>query len=384
MQAGEQFDLAIVGGGIVGLAHALAASRLGLSVVVIDRDPQATGASIRNFGFVVVSGEERGSVWQRAMRSRDVWLDVAGHAGIEVLQRGSIVVARKSAALAVIEAFLKTEMGAGCELLSPAELARRQPQLDSQDFQGALWSPHEIRVESKGAIPRLADWLATEHGVNFRRGTAVQRIELPVIETSRGAIRAGKVVVCPGDDFATLFPERIAAYNVTRCKLQMLRLADPGFRLSAPVLSDLSLARYAGFAALPEAAALKHLLATDEKAAVDNGVHLIVVQSADGSLVVGDSHHYGTALDPFASDIVDEIILKEYCKVFTRAQPKVIARWTGTYASADRTMFVDEPGPDIRLVMITGGNGASTAFAIAEEVVAELFGATVEDTRRSA
>src|SRR3954454_21074020 len=99
MKAGPSFDLAVIGAGIVGLAHALAASRLGLSVVVIDRDPQAAGASIRNFGFVVVSGEERGTVWQRAMRSRDVWLEVAGRAGIEVLQRGSIVVARKLAAL---------------------------------------------------------------------------------------------------------------------------------------------------------------------------------------------------------------------------------------------------------------------------------------------
>jgi D-hydroxyproline dehydrogenase subunit beta len=384
MKSGPHFDLAVVGAGIVGLAHALAATRLGLRVIVLDRDPQACGASIRNFGFIVVSGEERGRVWQRAMRSRDVWLDVAGRARIEILQRGSIVVARRLAALAVIEAFLKTEMGIGCELLSAAEVVKRQPQLASEYVEGALWSPHEIRVESKDAIPRLADWLATEQGVDFRRETVVQRIEPPLIETNRGSIRAGKVVVCPGDDFSTLYPERIAAYDVTRCKLQMMRLADPGFRLSAPILSDLSLARYAGFAALPEAATLKDLLAAQEKAAVDNGVHLIVVQSADGSLVVGDSHHYGTALDPFASDFVDEIVLQEYRKVFTGAQPKVIARWTGTYASADRTMFVDEPGPDIRLVMITGGNGASTAFAIAEEVIADLFGATIEDTRRSA
>ena len=65
------------------------------------------------------------------------------------------------------------------------------------------------------------------------------------------------MVVCPGDDLATLFPERIAAYGVDRCKLHMLRLADPGFRLNAAVMADLSLARYAGFADLPEAAALK-------------------------------------------------------------------------------------------------------------------------------
>ena len=76
----QEFDLAIVGAGIVGLAHALAAVRRGLSVVVIDRDAQANGASVRNFGFITVSGQERGQVWRRAMRSRDIWREVAGPA----------------------------------------------------------------------------------------------------------------------------------------------------------------------------------------------------------------------------------------------------------------------------------------------------------------
>ena len=44
--------------GNVGLAHALAAARRGLRVVVIDRDAQANGASVRNFGFVTVTGQE--------------------------------------------------------------------------------------------------------------------------------------------------------------------------------------------------------------------------------------------------------------------------------------------------------------------------------------
>jgi hypothetical protein len=113
-------------------------------------------------------------------------------------------------------------------------------------------------------------------------------------------------------------------------------------------------------------------------------VHLIVVQSADGSLVVGDSHHYAPMPDPFAPDSVDDIILAEYRKVFSGPQPKVTARWTGTYATADCGLVVDKPVADIRLVMNTGGNGASTSFAVAEEVIADLFGATIEDIRRTA
>ena len=114
-----------------------------------------------------------------------------------------------------------------------------------------------------------------------------------------------------------------------------------------------------------------------------NGVHLIVVQSADGSLVVGDSHHYARTPDPFAPDDVDELILDEYKAVFAGQKPAVSARWTGTYASADRTMFADTPSENVRLVVITGGTGASTSFAIAEEVIADLFKTSIEDIRKS-
>lgn len=64
----DSYDVAIVGAGIVGLAHALAAARDGRRVLVIDRDAQANGASIRNFGFVTVTGQEQGTVWRRARR----------------------------------------------------------------------------------------------------------------------------------------------------------------------------------------------------------------------------------------------------------------------------------------------------------------------------
>jgi glycine/D-amino acid oxidase-like deaminating enzyme len=104
-------------------------------------------------------------------------------------------------------------------------------------------------------------------------------------------------------------------------------------------------------------------------------VHLIVVRSADGSLVVGDSHHYADTPDPFAPDNVDDLILDEYDQVFAGPRPRVVERWTGVYASAaDRLMLVDRPSDALRIVLITSGTGASTAFAIAEEVVGELYG----------
>jgi FAD dependent oxidoreductase TIGR03364 len=369
------YDLAVVGGGVIGLAHAYVAARAGKRVAVIERDPRANGASIRNFGFITVTGQERGETWALARRTRDVWDAVAQQAGIPVLQRGLLVAYRSPEAAAVAEAFLETEMGAGCRILGAGEPRATGPGLDHPDMLGALYSPHELRVESREAIPRLAAWLAEVHGVTFHTGTAVHGIDLPRIETARGTIEAEAAVVCPGDDFVTLYPELIAGYALRRCRLSMLRLADPGWRFSAPVMSDLSLARYRGYAALPEARALEARLRSEAPRAFDNGVHLIVAQSGDGSLVVGDSHHYADLPDPFAPASAEEDILAEYARATGHAPSPVIDRWTGTYAVADdRTFLIDTPARNVRLVMVTTGAGASTCFGLTERTLGDLFG----------
>jgi len=371
----EPFDLAVVGAGIVGLAHALAAARLGKKVIVIDREARANGASIRNFGFITVTGQERGDCWRRARRSRDVWAQVAGEADIAIEHTGLVVLLRYPQSLSVAEAFLETEMGVGCALWTPGELARHAPALSGGGALGALWSPHDLRVESRLALPRLAAWLEARWGVTFLSRTAVLSVQPPRIETSRGPVAATAAVVCPGDDLATLFPERIDAQAVSRCSLSMLRLADPGIRLGHAVMSDLSLGRYLGYAALPQARPLCEALAARQPNHLAHGVHLIVTQSADGSLVVGDSHHYGDTADPFMRGDIEALILEEFRAATGLAPPPVVERWTGVYASAaGKTMFVDAPGPDVRLVMVTSGTGASTAFAIGEDVIGELYG----------
>ena len=371
----RSYDLAVVGAGIVGLACALAAARRGKRVVVIDRDAQANGASIRNFGFITITGQERGDMWARAKRSRDVWVEVAEAAKIDLIHRGLVMAVRRPESMGLLEAFLATEMGEGCGLLDARALKADHGYLAGSQLLGGLWSPHEVRVESRQAIPAVAAWLAERYGVTFMRQTAVVGVETGKVFTTQGTIEADCVAVCPGDDLISLFPERVGAYGVTRCKLQMLRLADPGFRLSGAVMSDLGLVRYAGYAALPQAQAVRARLEAEQADQLANGIHLIVVQSADGSLVVGDSHHYGPTPDPFASEAVDQLILDEYEAVFGHAPPPVRERWTGTYASAsDRTVLIDQPCQDVRLVMVTTGAGASTGFALGEEVVNDLFG----------
>jgi D-hydroxyproline dehydrogenase subunit beta len=372
----QSYDVAIVGAGICGLAHALAAARRGKRIVVVDRDAQANGASIRNFGFITVTGQQAGACWRRAKRSVEVWLEIADAAKIPIVQRGLLTIGRRPEARAVIEAFLQTDMGAECRLVEPRELSNYGSGLRADEFAGALYSPHEARVESREAIPQLAAWLSERFHVAFLRETAVHVASPPRLETSRGTIEAETIIVCPGDDLATLHAERLAQYGLTRCKLHMLRVRPQHVdgRLP-PVMSDLGMIRYLGYAELPAAQALLGRLKTEQRAHIDAGVHLIAVRSVDGTLVVGDSHHYATTPDPFAPVAVDDLILDEYAHVFAGTRPQVVERWTGTYASAhDRLMLVDAPCAGLRIVLITSGTGASTSFAIAEEVIAELYG----------
>jgi FAD dependent oxidoreductase TIGR03364 len=370
----ERFDLAVVGAGIVGLAAALAAARRGLRVVVIDRDAQANGASVRNFGLVLVTGQQRGAMWARARRTREVWQEVATAAGIPIVHRGMWMTVRRAQAVDALRAFLGTEMALGCQLLTPDEVQRRCPQLAGPQSAAILESTTELRVESREAIPRLAAWLARAHGVRFLRHTTVRAVELPRIHTSRGTVQADRAVICPGDDFNALYAERLAQYPLTGCKLQMLRLAAPGFRLPAALMSDLGLVRYLGYAELPAADPLKALLAREQPEHLGHGIHLIVVQSADGSLVVGDSHHYAATPDPFAREDIDALILDEFRAALGLEPPPILERWVGTYASAtDRPVLIDAPDPGVRLAIITCGAGASIGFAIGEEVIASLL-----------
>lgn len=364
------YDLIVVGAGIVGLAHAYTAASRGLKVCVVERDAACVSASIRNFGFVTVTGQGAGDTWRRARRSREVWDTVAPQAGIDVLHRGLYVRAQRPLARAVLEAFMRTEMGDGCELLTPAEAALRAPALQLDDAQAVLYSPHDLRVESRSAIGLLARWLARQHGVVFRFGEAVLEVATPRVRTSRAVLHAERVAVCTNADLHGLFADRLASQNLRLCQLQMLRvMPQAGFRLPASVMGDLSLVRYHGYSQLPESAALLAQLQREEAESLAHGIHLIVVQSADGSLVVGDSHHYGAAMEPFAQEHVNALILRHLHETLKLEQAAVTERWVGTYpSSATHDCLIDAPDDATRLVLVTSGTGASTAFCIAEEV----------------
>ena len=366
--AETRFDLLVVGSGIVGLAHALLAARAGLKVCVLDRDARANGASVRNFGFITVTGQGMPDTWRRARRARDIWAALCEEADIPVLHHGLLMAARRAEAEAVLAEFAEGPMGQGCRILRGDELPAP---LRADRVRAALHSPHELRVESRDAIPRLTAYLREVLGVTILPQRAVLAVEQGWVETALGSLHADRIIACPGTDLVTLFPEVFARRRTTLCKLHMLRLADPGWRLPAAIMSDLGLHRYRGYADCPSLPALRERLAAEQANHLDNGVHLIVVQSADGTLVVGDSHHYDATPDPFQPEAIDALILDEFARVIG-TPPAVVERWVGVYPSGPEDAFVEAIAPAVRIVSVTSGTGASTAFGLAEEVLHDL------------
>ena len=367
------FDLVVAGAGIVGLAHALAATRRGLKVAIVERDLRARRSSVQNFGFVTLAGQAEGVTRSRVLRSRDVWLEVTAAAGIPVLQRGALIAARRPEALAVLEEYSQTPSGSGCKLLTAAA-TRAQFSSASKGIVGALHSVDELRVEARDALPTMLRWLEEAKGVAVHRNRAALAIEANGLATDAGFIEADAVVLAPGSDAAAFAPVLASRQKLHDCRLQMLRLRAPSVKLPAVVMADLSLLRYEGFATLASAAALRERVHAEQPKHVAAGVHVIVAQSADGSLVVGDSHRYDREPDSEDEARDEALILEEFGLLVDAPGAEVIDRWTGVYPVADsKPLLAASPAPRARLIAITNGLGMSTAFAIGEETIAELF-----------
>ncbi|MEZ6017647.1 MAG: TIGR03364 family FAD-dependent oxidoreductase [Planctomycetota bacterium] len=384
-------DVAIVGSGIVGLAHAVAARRRGLSVALVDRADQPRGASVRNFGMVWPIGQPEGRLRARALRSREVWLELASEAGYWIEETGSLHLAYHADEAAVLSELIA---GAGpsaagaLELIGPDAVIERAPGVVRAGLLGALWSATEACVDPREATTKLATWLGAAPGVTLLRGVAA--VEAGVLAGGGHGVRlatgrvvwAPHVIVCPGEDLETLFPAHFAAAPITRCKLQMMRTApQPGaWRLGPMLAAGSTLRHYAAFAACPSLAAVRARF-TQERPLFDQfGIHVMASQNGLGEVVLGDSHEYGAGFSPDSSAAIDAAILEYAATFLTLPSPSPAARWHGVYAKRTDggTEQVFQPSPGVRVVAALGGAGMTLSFGLAEEVLDDLLGVVAQ------
>jgi FAD dependent oxidoreductase TIGR03364 len=370
-------DVAIVGAGILGLAHAWAAAQRGLRVVVFERGRRASGASVRNFGLIWPIGQTHGAMHQLALRSREIWLEVLEDARLPFFATGSLHLAYRDDEAAVGREFAERASGLGydCMWLETSEVLQCSAAALPEGLIGGLWSPVEMTVDPRLVLASLPEYLRERFGVEVRFGTAVRAIDLPAIDAGTERWKADRVIICSGEDFESLFPETYAQAGLMRVKLQMLRTVPQpeGWRLGPALAAGLTLRFYPSFQVCESLGALRERIAQETPEYERWGIHGLVSQTVQGELTLGDSHEYGLCTDVFNKEEIDGLILK-YISGFLRAPDMTIAqRWHGVYAKHPEAPYLSlDPAPGVRIVTSPGGAGMTLSFGVAERTIEGL------------
>jgi len=210
----DRVDLAIIGGGIVGLATALrlTESRPDLRVAILEKEHElATHQSGHNSG-VLHAGlyYARGSLKARLCRQGKAELEAYAEAhGIPVRYPGKLVVALTEDELPRL-ADIKTRATAngveGLEEIGPERIRELEPQAAGIR---ALWSPRTGIIDFRALALAYADDLRAR-GVAIHTARLVTGIDQHsdgvVLSTPAGEVQAGHVIACAG-----LHADRVAA-----------------------------------------------------------------------------------------------------------------------------------------------------------------------------
>ena len=339
----------VIGAGIVGLATARALAQQGFRVKVFERTDKAVGASIRNFGMIWPIGQTAGKMYDRAVRSRDIWKEIAPRADFWHEAAGSLHLAYHPDEWQVLQ-----------ELHAVFSKEGRP-----------------VRLLDKEAIAALPGWLSEQYAIEFFWGKCVSYISDQIVYIGNDEeYEADLIFVCNGADFETLYPEHFSEQPVTKCKLQMMRLVSQPqeWRIGPALCGGLSLIHYNSFKAAPSLAALRERYSAELPDYLQWGIHVMVAQNGRGELTIGDSHEYGLTHDPFDKEFINRKIM-DYLRGFASFKDWAVSEtWNGVYAKltdGEADLFFS-PEPYVYVINGVGGAGMTLSFGLAEELVAGL------------
>src|SRR6516165_7715502 len=353
--------------------HAVMARRRGFEVVQLEREAEARGASVRNFGLVWVSGRKAGPELSLALRARELWAELGARVpGLGFRAAGSLTLAGEDAELALLKeaAALPDADRREFELLDPAGVRAVNPALRGE-FAGGLLCRADAIVEPRQVLPALRDYLAGD-GYQWLPGREVTEIAPNAVRDHTGAWhRCDLVVLCPGAAHTGVAGRYLAGgalSPVRRVRLQMMQTAPLAERVTTALADGDSLRYYPAYD-LPGRAQLPPQAVAAERARAQ----LLLVQRADGGLTIGDKHEYA---EPFGFDLDEDAY--DYLRARAEALlgapiPRVQRRWAGVYsevgpaAAGHALCHRSEAEPGVILVTGPGGRGMTCSPAIAEE-----------------
>lgn len=386
MNSMQKYDLIIVGGGILGLSHAYHALLKKKKVLLLEKNSQAMGASIRNFGQIVPSGFS--ATWQGYGRSSvKHYLDIASQADIAIRQEGSIYIASDDQEIQLLEELHQINQSNDylSHLLTSEECISRYPNLSKEYGKAALFFPEEINADSQKTIPALTLFLIKNLGLDVAYNRTIIDIytnanEVIAFDHQGDKWPADQLILCNGDEFSTLFPELFAETDITLVKLQMMETVTQKDTLKIPgsILTGWTIRRYESFQECPSYQAIKA-----KKNELDFqrrfGVHILFKQTAEGSVILGDSHEYADInnrddLRLFETNEVVNSFMVDAASKIMDLDYKIARTWIGCYSRRKSGEIYHHTIDDrIHIVTAIGGKGMTGSLGWAEEHINKLF-----------
>jgi glycine/D-amino acid oxidase-like deaminating enzyme len=219
----EAVDIAVIGGGIIGLMGAWALAAEGKRVLLCEKGRLAGEQSGRNWGWIRQQGRDIAElpIMMEAIR---LWTDLPSplRAAIGFRQQGITYFARTEARMDAFARWLDLARphGVDTRLLSRRETEALLP--NAAGWVGALHTPSDAMAEPFVTVPVLAR-AAEEAGLIIREGCAVRGLEtsagrLSAIVTEAGTVRCTQAVLA-GGAWSALF---LRAHRIALPQLSVL------------------------------------------------------------------------------------------------------------------------------------------------------------------
>lgn len=368
----------VVGAGIVGLATARALAAKGYAVKVIEKSQFALGASVRNFGMLWPVGQPDGNLYNRSVRTKEIWVDYLETAKIPYNACGSLHLAYSTEEMNVVEDIAQffQSKNRPVSVINKETVLSQYNGINENGLLGALRSEDEIIIDPREGIKHLPAYLTQKYGVSFIWGTAITAVTSHTAFAGKTKYEADIVCVCSGQDFETLYPDQFKAQPIIKTKLQMMRFKhlDPNFKIGASVCGGLSLLHYKSFTASSALTKLRLKIEEEIPEYLKYGIHVMVSQNNNGELTVGDSHEYALDFEPFDKIEINEMILAYLKKFMHIDQWKMTQSWNGIYpimTNGAAELFLN-PEPGVYILNGIGGHGMTMSFGFAEEMIESI------------
>jgi len=357
--SGKNYDVVIVGAGIMGAACADEGARRGLRIAVVDREAISSGATSAAMGHIVVMDDSEAQ-FALTRYSQQLWRQLRPDLpdDVEYEDCGTIWVAADEEEM--VEVRRKHNyygsLGVPTQVLDPQELQRLEPNLRG-GLAGGLLVPEDGVLYPPCAARFLVE-RAQQGGAKLYLGCPVSRIGHEYVSLADGSkLSAGVIVNASG----ACAPDLTPGLAIKKRKGHL-------------VITD----RYPGFIRhqLVELGYLKsaHAVASDS-------VAFNVQPRRTGQVLIGSSRQYGAEHSEVDSNILSRMLQRAQEYMPALGAMSALRTWTGFRAATpDKLPFIGPWPGDTSLFMATGheGLGITTSLGTARILLDQITGTKSE------